>query len=400
MSKFNQALENYKKRIQSGTIHHPDTDLAYGGSYYNPEQREPQPLPTDTPSPAEDVKQPDPNEPSATTSEQGSGIAMLNSMAGKLPARESTEMPSIKEFTPNEVDTNELNKLTKSLSTPINFEAEDSALTKAMNEQRTAIATAMGAYKSSKDSVRKRELWESIAHAVGTIAAGVYGLQNNMDLSNLQLNGRDWNQEFALARDDLKQSLENAASDFETKREMNKLKRNKKLLDRQFNTALYDRIRDKVNTETNIHYQEQNLEQRKAKAEIDARITQRGQDITQAISAFKVAASGSKGSKKDIAKLPDQMRKEAETILSSKEDEDVKVARISHMIVTKFQATTGVTIPPQVAKQAARSVFEEKPSSFFDWMNSRNPAEQRDAFGELTNMLMGRVQTILSQQQP
>lgn len=66
--------------------------------------------------------------------------------------------------------------------------------------------------KAAKRQLHIREAWEAFAHALGKIGAGLYGLKTGTDMSGLQFNKKNWQEEMRLLQDELKLKLEDLRS--------------------------------------------------------------------------------------------------------------------------------------------------------------------------------------------
>lgn len=55
-------------------------------------------------------------------------------------------------------------------------------------------------YKAEKDSLAKRELWETLVNAAGQMFAGLYGIKTGMDMSGTQFSKQDWAEKARMAK--------------------------------------------------------------------------------------------------------------------------------------------------------------------------------------------------------
>ena len=76
-----------------------------------------------------------------------------------------------------------------------------------MAEAASFTNSAMDVYRNEKDSIKSRQLWETIVNAVGMIASGMYGLKTGTNMGGTKFSSTDWSKELDGARADLENSI-------------------------------------------------------------------------------------------------------------------------------------------------------------------------------------------------
>lgn len=117
-----------------------------------------------------------------------------------------------------------------------------------------AVKEAALAYKLEKDDLRKKELWSGLVQAMGMLAAGAYGIKNNLDMSGVKFNSTDWIARAKEARDDLQTALANSEKDYGIAKSIIDARKEGKLQNWQINSKIienankeaHDRYRDKL----------------------------------------------------------------------------------------------------------------------------------------------------------
>jgi hypothetical protein len=122
---------------------------------------------------------------------------------------EPTNFPSQADYDPNNV-----------LGTPIDeskFKLAD--FTNATKDLKDALGKAYGEYATEKNAIKQKQLWESIIHGLGYLAAGVYGMKSGVNMGGLKFEPSDWASQYNSAKDMLDAASNNAKSVFQANKE-------------------------------------------------------------------------------------------------------------------------------------------------------------------------------------
>lgn len=94
----------------------------------------------------------------------------------------------------------------------------DTEYENARQAQKEELNQAAAAYKTERDDVKRRQLWEKISHAVGYLVAGWYGQKQQIPL-NVQFDRSDWPAEMRAADDAYRNAMAAAQAKYSAHKE-------------------------------------------------------------------------------------------------------------------------------------------------------------------------------------
>jgi len=145
----------------------------------NPKEEKPYRISVPIPEDMEVKKQEpseEPSKPDPIEEKENERIKALESTIRDLKRRDSS---------PAQVKTDKIGDIKRPDMTAFDSQPDTSPFDQRLKE-------AMDKYEASKGDIDSREMWETLANAVGKVGAGVYGNKHDVDMSGTQFDKKDW----------------------------------------------------------------------------------------------------------------------------------------------------------------------------------------------------------------
>lgn len=276
-----------------------------------------------------------------------------------------------------------------------NTDKDTSRLIKALEGHKAFAETTMNLYKQERDALRAGELWETMIGAIGQIAAGLYGLKTNMDMSGIPIQKSNWAQRLEDARKDMADAISLNAQEIEiaklvddsdNKKQMAINEANKDLWNRGMKEAQLelqedrirlDRARERRIEADRLRQERLQRDQLARQREADAmRYGQASRTDTRAEerraeTRYKEFVKAKTEAEKDIEKLVGE-RFTKGTKAREKPLEQQK-AEVSNILVRQARLA-GMEIDKAEADVSAEALFEEVPGMI--WGTNPPPPEE------------------------
>lgn len=86
-------------------------------------------------------------------------------------------------------------------------------------DYKAKVTAAMKAYRTEKDEIKQRQMWDSIIKGLTMIAGGMYAMKQGIDISGLKLDQANYSDQFNNARAELDAVLGEAKTEYDLSRD-------------------------------------------------------------------------------------------------------------------------------------------------------------------------------------